>query len=153
MKHVLWAGVAAGAALLAACGHVSNPAPAGPTPGPTCSPPSGTAAYSLVYPAPNSTAIPDNFGQIVIATSPSPLPATWNVVVTTAVSPAGVGGTTLATATPPFPQPTAAPSFSNPNYQRSNFSGTFQGEVVHVYLNNTASNCTPLGPLGQFTTQ
>ena len=27
------------------------------------------------------------------------------------------------------------------------------GEVVQVFLNDTSSNCTPLGPIGSFTTQ
>jgi hypothetical protein len=135
---------------IAACngGGSTNP----PAPGPTCKPPAGTQ-YALVYPAPGATAIPDVFGQIVIGASPA-LPSSWNVVVTTALSPGGVGGGTFQTATPPFPSPTASPSFANPTYQSSSFSGgNFPGEVVNVFLNNTSSNCTPLGPIGSFTTQ
>ncbi|HET7813992.1 MAG TPA: hypothetical protein VFL13_06435 [Candidatus Baltobacteraceae bacterium] len=123
-----------------------------PTPGPTCSPPAGTQT-ALVYPAPNSTAIPDQFGQIVIGSAPA-LPSSWNVVVTTAISPNGVGGGKLVAAATPIPSPTATPGFAGAVYQSSSFgSANFPGEVVTVFLNDTASNCTPSGPLGQFTTQ
>lgn len=135
---------------LAACngGGTTNP----PAPGPTCSPPAGTQ-YALVYPAPGATGIPDSFGQVIIGSSPA-LPSSWNVVLTTAISPGGVGGGTFQTATPPFPTPNATPSFASPAYQSSSFAGaTFPGEVVNVYLNNTGSSCTPLGAIGSFTTQ
>lgn len=134
---------------LAACNNGStNP----PAPGPTCSPPNGTQS-SLVYPAPGATAIPDQFGQVVIG-STAALPSSWNVVLVTALSPAGAGGGKFQSATPPFPTPNATPSFANPVYQSSSFAGaTFPGEVVTVYLNNTSTNCTPVGPLGSFTTQ
>jgi hypothetical protein len=151
MKRFLFSSVAAAAAsiaLLAGCNSNNNP----PAPGPTCSPPNGTQSQ-LVYPAPNATAVPDAFGQIIIG-STAALPNSWNVVAVTALSPSGVGGGRVQNATPPFPTPNATPSFANPVYQSSSFSGgTFPGEVVTVYLNNTSSNCTPLGPLGSFTTQ
>lgn len=138
---------------LAACNINSNPAP--PAPGPTCSPPAGVQS-ALVYPAPGATAIPDAFGQVIIG-STAALPSSWDVVLTTARSPASLGGVhggTFQSATPPFPTPNATPSFSNPVYQSSSFSGgNFPGEVVQVFLNDTSSNCTPAGPLGSFTTQ
>ncbi len=134
---------------LAACNGSSNP----PAPGPTCSPASGTQT-ALVYPAPNATAVPDNFGQVIIGASPA-LPSSWDVVLTTVISPTGVEGGTFQTVTPPLPTPNTTPSFANPQYQSSSFSNaTFPGEVVSVYLNNHANaSCTPLGPIGQFTTQ
>lgn len=151
MNRFVFGGLFASAVALALAGcnnGSSNP----PTPGATCKPPSGTQ-YALVYPAPNSTAIPDTFGQIIIGASPA-LPSSWDVVVTTALSPNGAPGGTFKTVTPPFPQPTASPSFSNPVYQSSSFAGgAFPGEVVNVFLNNTSTNCTPLGPIGSFTTQ
>jgi hypothetical protein len=141
---------AATAIALAACGS-NNPAPL-PTPGPTCSPPAGSQ-NALVYPAPGATAIPDAFGQVIIGSTVA-LPASWNVVVVTAISPNGVGGGTFQSAAQPFPTPNATPSFANPVYQSSSFSNrTFPGEVVTVFLNDTSTNCTPLGPLGSFTTQ
>ncbi len=149
MKRFVILAITAVAVSLAACNNGNtNP----PAPGPTCSPPNGIQS-ALVYPAPNSTAIPDSFGQIIIG-STAALPSSWNVVVTTAISPAGVGGGNFTTATPPFPTPTATPSFASPVYQTSSFSGgNFPGEVVTVYLNNTSTTCTPLGPIGSFTTQ
>ena len=152
MNRLVLMAVLALACALAACNN-GNSTPPGP--GPTCAPPSGTQ-YALVYPAPNSTAIPDTFGQIIIGASPA-LPSNWDVVVTTALSPASVGGVhggTFQTTAPPFPTPNATPSFANPTYQSSSFSGgNFPGEVVNVFLNNTSTNCTPLGPIGSFTTQ
>lgn len=142
------AGVAA-VTMLAAC-NSGGPAPV-PTPGPTCSPP--VAQSALVYPAPSATQVPDSFGQVIIG-STAALPSSWNVVVTTVLSPNGVGGGTFQNVSPPFPTPNATPSFGNPVYQSSSFSGaTFPGEKVTVYLNNTSTNCTPAGPLGSFTTQ
>lgn len=147
-RLVIWLGLTAIAATLAAC-NSSNPF-VSPTPGPTCNPPSGTQ-YALVYPAPNSTAIPDQFGQIIIGASPA-LPSSWNVVTSTVI--ANTPGGTFQTFTGTLPSPNATPAFANPTYQSSSFSGlTFAGEVVNVYLNNTASTCTPLGPIGSFTTQ
>jgi hypothetical protein len=140
----------AAAVSIAACGGGnSNP----PAPGPTCSPPAGTQT-ALAYPAPGATAIPDQFGQVIIAASPA-LPSSWDVVLTTVLSPNGVAGGTFTTATPPFPTPNATPGFANPTYQSSSFgNAVFPGEVVQVFLNNTASQtCTPIGPIGSFTTQ
>ena len=155
MTRFAFAFLAAAAALisLAACNINNNPGP--PAPGPTCSPPAGVQS-ALVYPAPGSTAIPDAFGQVIIG-STAALPSSWDVVLTTALSPSSLGGVhggTFQSATPPFPTPTATPSFANPVYQSSSFSGgNFPGEVVQVFLNDTSSNCTPLGPIGSFTTQ
>jgi hypothetical protein len=149
VKQFIILALAAVAVSLAACnyGNSTNP----PAPGPTCVPPSGTTS-ALVYPAPGSTAIPDSFGQIIIG-STAALPASWNVVVTTAISPSGVPGGNVASVTPPFPTPNATPSFPSPVYQSSSFSGdTFPGEVVSVFLNDTSTNCTPAGPIGSFTT-
>lgn len=151
MNIRLYLCLAAGAAALAlaACNN-GNATPAVPTPGPTCQPPAGTQT-ALVYPAPDATAVPDNFGRIIIGASPA-LPSSWDVVVSTvlAVTP----GQTFQPAPSPLPTPNATPSFANPVYQSSSFGGlSFRGEVVKVYLNNTGTNCTPLGPIGQFTTQ
>lgn len=153
-QRPIWIALAVAGTLassLSACNGGSSPA-TNPTPGPTCSPPAGTQS-ALVYPAPNSTAIPDAFGQIVVGSAPA-LPSSWNVVVVTALSPSGVPGGKLTAAATPIPAPTATPGFPNAVYQSSSFSGlTFPGEVVSAYLNDTASNCFPDGPIGSFTTQ
>jgi hypothetical protein len=151
MTRLLFAALIALAATgsFAACNSNNNPTP--PAPGPTCSPPAGTQV-ALVYPAPGSTAIPDNLGQIIIG-STAALPSSWNAVT---VSPnATVGWGTFTSVSPPFPTPNATPSFANPVYQSSAINGTFaSNETVSVYINDTASaNCTPFGPLGSFTTQ
>ena len=152
MTRLLFPSLAALAAVvsLAACNSNNNTPP---MPGPTCSPPPGVHS-ALVYPAPGATAVPDAFGQVIIG-STAALPSSWDVAVVTARSPNGLLGGTFQPASPPFPTPNATPSFANPVYQSSSFSGaTFPGEVVQVYLNNTASqNCTPVGPIGSFTTQ
>jgi hypothetical protein len=141
---------AAAAAALAACNNGGGTTL--PRPGPTCTPPPGTQS-ALVYPAPGSTAIPDRFGQVVIGSAPA-LPPSWDVVLVTPLSPFGLAGGTFTTATPPFPSPNATPAFANPVYQSSSFAGaSFPGEVVRVFLNNTAAGCTPAGPIGSFTTQ
>lgn len=145
---VVGAAVAALAAFAGCNTKNTNP----PAPGPTCSPPNGTQS-ALVYPAPGATAIPDQFGQVIIG-STAALPSSWNVVLVTAISPNGVSAGKFQSVSPPFPTPNATPSFANPVYQSSSVgSATFPGEVVTVYLNDTATNCTPAGPLGSFTTQ
>lgn len=150
MKRFVLPTIFASALALAACNGAGSTNP--PAPGPTCAPPSGTQ-YALVYPAPGATAIPDTFGQIIIGANPA-LPSGWNVVVTSARSPNGVAGGAFQAAAQPFPTPNATPSFANPTYQSSSFSGAnFPGEVVDVFLNNLKSNCTPLGPIGSFTTK
>lgn len=142
----LFAVVAAG---LAACNSGGSSVPA---PRATCTPPPGTQS-ALVYPAPGATAVPDAFGQIIIGSSAA-LPSTWDVAVVTPLSPGGLLGGTFTTATPPLPTPNATPPFANPVYQSSSFAGgTFPGELVRVFLNNTAANCVPAGPIGSFTTQ
>jgi hypothetical protein len=139
---------------LAAC-NTSNPNPT-PTVGPTCAPPNGTQTV-LVYPAPSATGVTDSNGQIVIG-STAALPTgtstdNWDIVIVDNVFP---GGTTmpgaLTTTTPPFPTPNATPSFANPVYQTQAFGSPFAaGQTVKVFINNLATNCSPL-LLGQFST-
>lgn len=150
MKSALFVLAASAAAIgLSACGGGSNNPPA---PGPTCSPPSGTQT-ALVYPAPGATAVPDQFGQVIIGASPA-LPSSWNVVLVRSSTGGSLGGNTFTGAPQPLPTPNAIPAFANPVYQSSSFGSlVFGGLVLQVYLNNTASNCTPMGPIGSFTTQ
>lgn len=155
MKRAILAIVFTSAAiLLAACGGGGNTNP--PAPGPTCSPPNG-GQTALVYPAPNATGVVDSNGQIVIG-STAALPTgqsgqNWGILIADAVFPSGVampGG--LTNAAPPFPDPNQLPAFANPAYQTQAFGTPFaSGQQVKVYVNNFASNCTPL-LLGSFST-
>lgn len=135
---------------LSACGGGGSTNP--PAPGPTCSPPSGTQT-ALVYPAPNATGVPDQLGQVVIGASPA-LPSSWNVVLVRASTGGSLGGGNFTAAPQPLPTPNATPPFANPVYQSSSFGNSvFGGLVLQVFLNDTASNCTPVGPIATFTTQ
>lgn len=130
-----------------------------------CSTPAGMQA-SVVYPAPGSTAIPDNVAQVVIATN-STLPsdwqsgAGWDVLLSYAYSAAygnGHYGNQFVTATPPFPAPTATPSFASPQYWSSTFSYVSApnlppGTLVTVELNDLNTNCYPGVAIGTFTSQ
>lgn len=150
-QAILWLAALGLAIVLAACNN-SNPNPL-PTLGPDCVLPAGTQTV-LVYPAPGATAVPGTFGQVIIG-STAALPSSWVVAVTDALNPPPnyifSGG--LQTASPPFPTPNATPSFANPQYQSGSYSGiTFApGQTVTAYVNNTASNCTPV-QIGTFST-
>lgn len=147
-RIVLWLGIAAAAAAITACNGNGTPS----TPA-SCGSPPGVSQTVLVYPAPNSTAVPDAVGSIVVGSTAS-IPSSWNIVVTTALTPQGAGGGAFRGAAPPFPTPNATPSFANPVYQSSSFAGaTFPGEVVTAFLNNLNSNCNPNIQIGSFTTQ
>ena len=118
---------------------------------PTCALPNGIQA-SLVYPQPNSTKNSTNITQVIIATSAA-LPSTWAVVLV--YPPNSTNGGAIQPAQPPFPTPNQTPSFSNPVYYSSAFSG--QGAVpanqsITVTLKDTSSNCAPNATLGVFGT-
>lgn len=125
-----------------------------PTPGPTCAP--GTTVQ-LVYPIPGATGVPDSPQQIVFAAA-SPLPASYNAVLNNANTLNGNQAYTAATvkviAASQVPTPSATPSFANPTYESVTLlSGFTSAQTIYVWLNDTANNCTPLGPVGSFTTQ
>jgi hypothetical protein len=135
----------------AACNSNNNP-PVGPTPGPTCTLPPGVQSV-LVYPAPSATAVVDNTGTLVIGSTTALDSTQWQLVFADAVFPRGVA-LPLSSATPPFPAPTASPSFANPQYQQGSTGVPFQtNQIVTVFLNNrkASNNCTPL-QIGQFST-
>jgi hypothetical protein len=143
--------VVALACVLAACNNSNNSPFVTPTPCPT---PSGDTTV-LVYPAPGATNVSGTFGQVIIA-STTALPSNYDVIVTDALNPApgGVLGGDFTAASPPFPSPNTTPSFGNPQYQSSSFSGiTFaSGQVVTVFINDQHASCTPVGPVGSFST-
>jgi hypothetical protein len=148
MRRFLFGGIGAAALLLAACntgGGITNPGP--------CGPPAGTSTV-LVYPAPGATAVPDNFGVIVLG-STTTLPGSYQAYVVNTTTNNGVLFNTLGTAPNPLPTPNATPSFANPIYQSSGNPGvTFvAGSTINVYLNNTNSSCNPQTSLGSFTVQ
>jgi hypothetical protein len=139
------------AGALAACNGSNNSPSVTPTPCPT---PSGDTTV-LVYPAPGATNVSGTFGQVIVG-STTALPSNYDVILTDALNPppGGVLGGDFTAATPPFPSPNATPSFANPQYQSSSFSGlTFaSGQVVTVFINNQHAICTPVGPIGSFST-
>jgi hypothetical protein len=146
--------VFAAAALGAVACNSSNNSPPAP---PACAPPNGTTTV-LVYPAPGSTGIPDNFGQVILGSTAAGLSNTYQAFVFDSSS--GVNGYYFATVTPapsPLPSPAATPTFLNPVYQSSSSTNPNlwpQGHTLSVYLNDQAnSSCTPQTSLGSFTVQ
>jgi hypothetical protein len=116
-----------------------------------CNPPNGITT-TLVYPAPNSTGIPDNFGVVVFG-STAALPASYSAyVVNDTTLNAVYFNTPLGTPPVPLPAPKAVPGFPNPVYQSSGNPGTsfVSGSAITVYLNDTGSNCSPTFNLGTF---
>ena len=141
---------AALAGTLAACSSGSTSTPAQVT----CTLPAGVAQPVLVYPAPGSTGISINAGQVVVATSGASLPTTgWDAVIVPNI-PGGAAtyGVTFGTATPPFPSPSTTPSYASPFYVSSTFGQLVAGAQQQVYLNNYNSSCVPYGPIGSFST-
>jgi hypothetical protein len=147
-------GLALCAVAFAACGGGGNTV-SYPTPGPTCSP--GTAVQ-MIYPIPGATGVPDNPQQFVFAVA-SPLPNTWNAYLNNTNSYNNgtftiAGMQTISANQVPSPSATPEPQITNPYYQSITLAGGFaSGVTVYVWLNYTQGNCTPLGPLGSFTTQ
>jgi hypothetical protein len=145
--------LAAGA--LAACGGNNVPQYVYPTPGPTCSPGENV---QMVYPIPGATAVPDSPQQIVFAVA-SPLPSSWNLVINTAATLSGgapaqtyAGFQTITAAQ--VPAPAATPTIANPVYQSVTLAGSLAKSTGYwVWVNNAATACAPLGPVGNFTTQ
>jgi hypothetical protein len=142
------------AVAFAACGG-GSPGITNPTPGPTCAP--GTTVQ-MIYPIPGATGVPDAPQQIVFAVGTA-LPTTWNAYLSNSSSGNGTAGgytNPLQTITASqVPSPSATPSFANPVYQSVTLGGSLTPPTTtwYVWINNYTGNCTPLGPLGSFTTQ
>ncbi len=137
----------------AACGGSGNTI-TNPTPGPTCSP--GTPVQ-MIYPIPGATGVPDAPQQIAFAVGTA-LNSNWNVYLSNASNGNGtLGGQTVPLQTitaGQVPSPSATPSFANPVYQSVTLGTSLAAATTwYVWINNTSGNCTPLGPLGSFTTQ
>lgn len=138
------------AVVLAGCNSNSGSNP----PTGTCGPPVGTTV-ALVYPAPNSTGIPDNFGVVVLG-STAALPGGYDVYVVNNTTQNSVYFNTVGVPPSPLPSPYATPAFANPVYQSSGNPGTtfVAGSTITVYLNNANNqNCIPTTSLGSFTVQ
>ncbi len=142
------------AVAFAACGG-GSPGLTNPTPGPTCAP--GTTVQ-MIYPIPGATGVPDAPQQIVFAVGTA-LSTNWDAFINNSSTGNGNGGYTNPLQTIPvtsIPTPYATPSFANPVYQSVTLGGSLappSGATWYVWINNTAGNCTPLGPLGSFTIQ
>jgi hypothetical protein len=120
---------------------------------PQCRPPKGVQTV-LVYPAPNATGIPDNFGLVVLG-STAALPAGYQAAVINVTTQNGVYYNVVGVAPSPIPTPNATPPFANPVYQASGNPGVtwVAGSTIAVYLNNTRSGCNPTYQLGSFVVQ
>lgn len=164
IRNVTGAGIAALlAAIVAGCGGSTVNVSA-------CSTPVGMQA-SLIYPAPGSTAIPDNVSQVIIATN-NTLPSDWqvgygwDVLLAYAFNGAygsGHYGNEFVSASPsPLPSPAATPGFAGP-YQYWSSTIPYGGanalpnlppaSAITVELNDLNSNCYPGVVIGSFTTQ
>ncbi|MGC2130514.1 MAG: hypothetical protein WA629_10490 [Candidatus Aquilonibacter sp.] len=142
-------GISLCAVVFAACGGGATVT--GPTPGPTCSP---GETVQMVYPIPGATGVPDNPQQFVFVVA-TPLP-TYNAIFNSVNSLSGsiATYTLMNTITPAqVPSPAASPAIAHPVYQSVTLPYGFgSGVTIYVWVNDTSSNCTPLGPLGSFTT-
>jgi hypothetical protein len=138
----------AGAAALAACNGGSSSS----TPG-NCGAPTGKVA--LVYPAPGSTGIADNFPGVIFG-STNGLGSNYQALLLPAGSSQTLVLAPVAPAPTPLPTPNQVPSFANPVYQESSAAGvgiTLAADTVYqVYLNDGGSNCSP-SYQGSFTSQ
>jgi hypothetical protein len=143
-------GIALCAVAIAACGG-GNAAVVEPTPGPTCSP---GETVQMVYPIPGATGVPDNPQQFVFVVA-TPLPS-YNAYFNNSNTLNGsiATYTRMNTITAgQVPAPAATPAIPNPVYQSITLPYGFNSaETIYVWVNDTSSNCTPLGPLGSFTT-
>jgi hypothetical protein len=144
-------GFALCALAFAACGGSGTTVVATPTLGPTCSP---GETVQMVYPIPGATGVPDNPQQFVFVVS-TPLP-TYNAYFNSANTLNGSVATyaRMNTITPAqVPSPAASPAIPNPVYQSVTLPYGFNsGVTIYVWVNDTSSDCAPLGPLGSFTT-
>lgn len=115
----------------------------------TCVPPSNVQ-LSLVYPAPNATAVPNNFNQIVLGSSASGgLATSYGVYILSA----GLSWTFYGlNASTGVPLPNATPIFPNPVYQYIGNPGvTFPNGTLQVFLVDTTMDCSPGLLLGSFS--
>lgn len=150
-KFFVGFGLALCAFAFAACGN-SGPTYTAPTPGPTCSP---GETVQMVYPIPGATGVPDSPQQLVFAVA-SALP-TYNAWLGTSSTTATLQTiATMKTITAAqVPSPAATPSNPNWIYQSVTLASGLSpaGTTWFVWVNDTSSNCTPIGPLGSFTIQ
>ncbi|HTV73371.1 MAG TPA: hypothetical protein VME66_06700 [Candidatus Acidoferrales bacterium] len=135
---------------VAACGPQSSP-----TPG-NCNPPNGVQTV-LVYPAPGATGIPDNFGEVIFASTGTGLSASDQAFLVDN-STSGEQEYAFATVTAwssPLPSPAATPPFANAVYQSSasTVAEFPEGHNFTVVLNNANSNCFAGTSYGSFTLQ
>jgi hypothetical protein len=120
---------------------------------PQCRPPKGVQTV-LVYPAPNSTAIPDTLPLVVLG-STSALPSGYQALVVNISTQNGYYYNTVGLPPNPIPTPNATPPFANPVYQTSGNPGVtwVSGSTLAVYLNDSNSGCNPTYQLGSFVVQ
>ena len=140
----------AGAGVLAGCNGNNSTSPG------NCGAPSGKVV--LVYPAPGSTGISDNFPGVIFGSS-NGLGGNYQALIVAAGSQQGsyISLNLVGQAPTPLPTPNLVPSFPNPIYQESSSAGTgalplAANTQYAVYLNDSGSNCNP-SYQGSFTSQ
>jgi hypothetical protein len=116
-----------------------------------CGAPNGKVA--LVYPANNSSGIPDNLAGVIFG-STNGLASSYEGFLLPAGSASFLTFETVVPAPLPLPSPHTIPPFPNPVYQESASGGAIlpAQTQIGVYLNDGNSNCSP-SLLGSFTTQ
>jgi hypothetical protein len=124
-------------------------------PNSSCEPPAGMETV-MAYPAPNSTGVPDNFGEVIFASTALLNPPYRAYVVDNTnggTIQANFGDVSTYAWTAAIPSPAASPPFNNPYYQSSPNTGIVipSGHNVTVYL--AQQQCNPNTSLGSFTVQ
>jgi hypothetical protein len=145
------AGLVAAAAVVAGFSSCSSNNTVGGTTGGPCGAPSGQVA--LAYPAPNSTAVPDNFPGVIFASTHG-LGGLYQAIIVPSGSSVGTYFNTVAAAPSPLPKPNVVP-FPNAVYEESSVPAGYvlpSATQIAVYLNDGNSNCTP-SYQGSFTSK
>jgi hypothetical protein len=141
---------------IAGCGPNQNFNPY--TVDPPCYPPNGVQV-SLIYPAPNASNVPSNFGEVILASSTSSLPYYYRAYVSDGSIQNNLFAEVTAYPSPsPFPSPFASPVFTGPPfYQISSSPGVTwpASSMLSVYLGEGPlvlnNQCQPALLLGSFT--
>src|SRR6202042_1900409 len=101
-----------------------------------CNPPNGVQSV-LVYPAPNSTGVPDNFSVVVLG-STATLPSGFQAFIVNESTQNSGTFNFVGPAPSPLPTPNLLPTFANPVFQSSGNPGVsfVAGSTISVFLNN-----------------
>jgi hypothetical protein len=151
MRKLLRPAFAAFALALAACGGNGL---GGGTTIPAGGPCTFSGLTQLIYPIPGATNVPDAPQQIVFAVSQL-FPSSFDVLINNDPNPSnagnGVGAFFQQIQQAQIPQPSATVTITNPLYESAAIGVSFPHATYYVFLNDSATNCTPTSA-GSFTT-